>query len=149
MKNNQKELNIEPRLGKRNLVQLCLLPMVMVLVLAGCKRDAKVPADSNAFGTYTLVSVDGNNVPCTVQHEGHSLAVKSGSFDINSDGTCSSKVVFSTPQGGDASRGVKARYTREGAKLTMQWEGAGTTSGTVEGSTFTMNNEGMVFAYRK
>jgi len=31
----------------------------------------------------------------------------------------------------------------------MNWQGAGTTIGTVEGDTFTMNNEGMVFAYRK
>jgi hypothetical protein len=31
----------------------------------------------------------------------------------------------------------------------MQWEGAGTTVGTVEGNDFTMNNEGMVFVYRK
>ena len=30
----------------------------------------------------------------------------------------------------------------------MQWEGAGTTQGTVEEDTFTMNNEGMLFTYR-
>ncbi len=31
----------------------------------------------------------------------------------------------------------------------MKWERAGITTGTVEGSSFTMNNEGMNFAYRK
>ena len=31
----------------------------------------------------------------------------------------------------------------------MKWEGAGTTTGTVEGYTFTINTEGMIFAYRK
>jgi hypothetical protein len=46
-------------------------------------------------------------------------------------------------------REVKATYTRQGSKLTMQWEGAGMTTGTVEGDMFTMNNEGMVFSYRK
>jgi len=31
---------------------------------------------------------------------------------------------------------------REGAKLTMKWEGAGITMGSMEGNTFTMDNEG-------
>lgn len=44
---------------------------------------------------------------------------------------------------------ARGTYTREGAKLTMTWEGAGTTTGTVEGDNFTMENEGMVLAYRR
>ena len=31
----------------------------------------------------------------------------------------------------------------------MKWEGGGTTMGDVEGNTFTMDNEGRVFAYQK
>jgi hypothetical protein len=31
----------------------------------------------------------------------------------------------------------------------MRWQGAGMTIGSVAGDTFTMNNEGMVLAYRK
>ena len=128
----------------------------MVLVCAGCKQEAKVAADTktvaataadiNPVGTYALVTVDGNKVPCTVQHEGHTMTINSGSFIINADGTCSSKMSLA---GRDAAIEVKATYTREGPKLTMQWQGAGMTIGTVEGDTFTMNNEGMVFAYRK
>jgi len=93
-----------------------------------------------------LVSVDGNKVPCTVQHEGHTMTIKSGSFIINADGTCSSKMFL---EGRDAAIEVKATYTREGSKLTMTWQGAGMTVGIVEGDTFTMNNEGMVLTYRK
>ena len=126
-----------------------LLPLFMVVGWAGCKQPAKVAADPDPVGTYALVSVDGNKVPCTLQHEGHTLTIKSGSFIINPDGTCSSRVVFSPPSGGDSTREVKATYTRQGAKLTMKWERAGMTTGTVEGDTFTMNNEGMIFAYRK
>jgi hypothetical protein len=149
MKQNQSDPNIQRRLATRHLLQLCLLPLLTVLVWAGCKQDAKVAADINPFGTYTLVSVDGNKLPCTVKHEGAALTVKSGTFVINSDGTCSSKVTFSLPSGGDSSREVKASYTRQGSKLTMQWEGAGTTTGTVGGDTFTMDNEGMIFTYHK
>ena len=49
----------------------------------------------------------------------------------------------------EVAREVSATYTNEGSKLTMQWHGAGTTTGTIEGSTFTMDNEGMLFVYRK
>lgn len=100
-------------------------------------------------GTYTLVSVNGNNVPCTIDHDGATPTVKSGSFIINSDGTCSSRVAFSLPQRGDSIKEVKATYKCQGTRLTMQWEGAGTTTGDVQGNTFTMNNEGMILVYRK
>ena len=149
MNQNQDDLNIKRRPATRHLLPLCLLPLLTVLVWAGCKQDAKVAADINPCGTYTLVSVDGNKLPCTVKHEGAAPTIKSGAFTINSDGTCSSKVNFSLPSGGDTSREVKASYTRQGSKLTMQWEGAGTTTGTVEGDTFRMDNEGMIFAYHK
>ena len=149
MTSNQIELKGEQQRATRPLLRWCVLPLLMVTVVAGCKHEGKVSADSNPVGSYALVSVDGNKVPCTVQHEGHTVAVKSGTFIINADGTCSSKSVFSVPSGGDVNRVVKATYTRESSKLTMRWEGAGTTTGTVEGDTFTMNNEGMIFAYRK
>ena len=46
-------------------------------------------------------------------------------------------------------RVVEATYTVSGTNLTMRWEGAGTTTGSVKGNDFTMNNEEMIFAYRK
>jgi hypothetical protein len=159
MKSKQNKLNREQGRATRHFLQLCLLPLFMVLVCAGCKQEAKVAADTktvaataadiNPVGTYALVSVDGNKVPCTVQHEGHALAVQSGSFTIKADGTCSTKTVFVPPSGTEATREVSATYTKEGSRLTMQWQGAGTTTGTMEGSTFTMDNEGMLFVYRK
>jgi hypothetical protein len=156
MKSNQNKLNREQGRATRHFLQLCLLPLFMVMVWAGCKQEAKVAADTktvaaaagdiNPVGTYTLVTVDGNKVPCTVQHEGHTMIIKSGGFIINADGTCSSKMSL---EGRDAPIEVKATYTREGPKLTMKWQGAGMTIGTVEGDTFTMDNEGMVFVYKK
>lgn len=129
------------------LVWSSVVPLLM-LVWAGCKQVAKTEADTNPVGTYALVTVDGKVLPCTVAHEGSPL-VKSGVFNINADGTCSSKITFSTPTGSEMVREVKATYIREGAKLTMKWEGAGMTIGHVEGDSFTMDNEGIVFAYRK
>jgi hypothetical protein len=100
-------------------------------------------------GVYTLVTVNGTNVPVTVPHSGSTLQVNSGTFTINADGTCSSKVTFVPPSGTSATREVKATYTRAGPKLTMRWERAGTTTGTLGTNTFTMNNEGMILGYRR
>ncbi len=125
----------------------CALPLLVAW--AGCQQDAKVNGGSPVAGTYSLASVNGNTVPCALQHEGVALSVKSGAFIIHPEGICSSKVVFYGPSGGESIREVKATYTCQGSKLTMKWEGAGTTTGTFEGDTFTMNNEGLIFVYRK
>jgi hypothetical protein len=129
-------------------LQLCFL-LSTGLVLSACKPEAKVATGSDPSGVYALVSVNGNKVPASVSHDGTSLQVRSGTFTIKADGTCSTKTVFVPPSGSEATREVSATYTKEGSKLTMQWQGAGTTTGTIEGSAFTMDNEGMVFVYRK
>lgn len=77
------------------------------------------------------------------------MEVRSGSFVINADGTCSTTTVFIGPTGRELAREVRATYTVSGAALTMRWEGAGTTVGTVDRTTFTMDDEGMLFVYRK
>jgi len=123
---------------------MVLLVSVSLLVWAGCKPHET--SDVNPVGTYALASVDGKTVPCTLQHEGHTMTIKSGRFIINADGSCASRI---TLEGHDAAIEVKASYTRQGSKLTMKWQGAGVTEGAIEGNTFTMNNEGMLFAYRK
>jgi hypothetical protein len=149
MKTKHDSLNSENQPVARHPLAGCSLALFLLLAWAGCKQESKVVADINPAGTYTLMSVDGKQVPCALTHEGTTLTVKSGVFTISDDGTCSSKIIFSVPSNGDVNREVKASYTRQGAKLTMKWVGAGVTVGSVEGNTFTMDNEGMVFAYQK
>jgi hypothetical protein len=149
MKTKHNSLNGEVQPVTRHPLGGCLLALFLALAWAGCKQEAKVAADLNPAGIYTLASVDGKQVPCALTHEGATVTIKSGVFTINGDGTCSSKIIFSMPSQGDVSREVKATYMRQGTKLTMKWEGAGTTMGNVESNTFTMDNEGMVFAYQK
>ena len=156
MKQKLNELNGEPRRGWRPPLGLSFLAVLLAMICLGChreatggdenKRPAATPGEIKVVGTYNLVTVDGQKVPCTVQHEGHTMTISSGSFVIGGDGNCGSKMVLA---GFDRAIEVKATYTREGQKLTMKWQGAGMTVGTVEGDTFTMNNEGMVFAYRR
>ena len=111
--------------------------------------SAQVATEATVSGVYTLVTVNGLKLPAKVSHEGADLEVRSGTFTITADGKCSSKMIFVPPSGREATVDTRATYSREGPKLTMQWQGAGMTTGTVEGNTFTMGNEGMVFVYRK
>ena len=149
MKTKHNSLNGENQPMARHPLGWCLLALVLALAWAGCKQEAKVAADINPTGVYALVSVDGKPVPCALTHEDVTMTIKSGGFNIGADGTCSSKMSVSVPSHGDINREVKATYTRQGAKLTMQWEGAGTTIGNVDGNKFTMDNEGMVLVYQK
>ncbi len=130
-----------------------ILPLSLLLVagmfLSAAEAKAQAVNGDDPTGIYTLVSVDGSKLPATVSHGDVAIRVRSGTFTINADGTCSSKVIFGPPSGDDFTREVNATYTREGSQLNMQWEGAGKTTGTVEGDSFTMNNEGMIFAYKK
>lgn len=127
--------------------------MVLLAALAGCKKTSLTEAAKTAVndpaGVYTLVAVDGTNIPGTVSHGGHDIMLHSGVFTINSGKTCVSETVFASPSGEKIDRQVKATYTQDGSTLDMQWEGAGRTTGTIEGDTFTMNNEGMIFQYKK
>ena len=132
----------------RRILQLSVL--VLGGLLFACeKRGTRSPVVSDPTGSYTLVTVNGLELPATVTHGEVKIEVRSGNFVINTDGTCSSLVVFVAPSGDPINREVRATYTREGAELSMEWEGAGTTTGTVEGDAFTMDNKGMVFAYKK
>jgi len=140
---------------KRRFTSSIVLTLQMGLVLAAglllsaCNQESKVDKPADPTGVYTLASVNGSQVPASVSHDGTPLQVRSGTFTINADGTCSTKTVFVPPSGTETTNEVSATYTREGAKLTMQWKGAGITTGTVEGNTFSMNNEGMMLVYRK
>ena len=118
------------------------LPLAVGLLLSACKPQAKVTQGGDLTGVYALVSVNGKNVPTSVSHEGTALQVRSGSFTIKADGTCGTKTIFVPPNAAETTQEVNATYTKEGSNLTMQWQGAGTTTGTVDGNTFTMENEG-------
>ena len=120
-------------------VRNVVLIAALLFLLPGCSIS----------GVYRLVSVNGNKVPARISHEGAVLEVRSGAFTIQADGKCISRMNFVPPSGKEATLERTATYTRDGAKLSMTWEGAGRTDGTVEGDTFTMNNEGMVFVFRK
>lgn len=127
-----------------------VVALVLLLAWAGCKPESPPPAQISPSGVYSLVSIDGKPVPCALTHDGATVTVKSGVYTFSGDGTCQSKTVFAIAEHNrDVNREVKATYTQDGATLTMRWEGAGMTTGTLAGDAFTMNNEGLIYVYRK
>lgn len=119
------------------------------LLMVGCKPARVATKEAVRAGVYTLVSVDGIPVPAKVTHGGHAMEVRSGTLTFEAGNACGTRTVFAPTGGKEVVREVQATYTRHGAELKMKWKGAGTTTGTLEGETFTLNNEGMLFVYRQ
>jgi hypothetical protein len=137
-------------LGRFVLLSLASLALLCTVACRAAPRPPQPTPDmAEVAGTYALVSVDGRPVPAMVSHEGAALEVRSGSFNIGIDGRCSTTTVFVPPSGREVAREVRAVYAKDGSRLTIWWDGAGTTTGTVDGTTFTMVNEGMEFVYRR
>jgi len=149
MKTKSNTNHYQPQPATPRFPHLCLFWACLMLAATGCKPAADVSANPDPVGVYTLASVDGKSVPCELVHEGVTLTIKSGVFTINPDGTCRSQMAFTVPAHGDQSTDMKATCRRQGAELTMKWQGAGRTLGNVHGNLFTMTNEDMVLAYRK
>jgi hypothetical protein len=145
---HQKNQNTEMKTRLHIVLTGCFV-VAAGLVLSACRMEPTSGNRAHAAGVYALVSVDGKPVPASLSHEGATIEVRSGTFTINADGTCSSKTVFVPPSGTEVAREVSATYTKNGSTLNMKWKDAGTTVGTIQANNFTMNNEGMVFVYTK
>src|ERR1039457_6774015 len=75
-------------------------------------------ADTNSIaGVYILETVNGEKLSAAATHEGNPLKIRSGTFTINADSTCSSKITVLPPSGEETTVVVKATYRQEGSKL--------------------------------
>lgn len=127
----------------------CVLLSLVSFGLAWAGPMDATQAGADIAGTYALESVNGGKLPFAMTHDGVTLTIRAGAFVIKDDGTCSSRMTFVVPSGEEMNREVTGTYTREGGTLTIKWAGAGMTRGTVEGRTFTMENDDMVLVYRR
>jgi len=128
---------------------LFLMLLVVGLFLVACNQGSETAEPSDHTGTYSLVSIDGNELPYTPSHAGGAPQVLSSTLTLNADGTFHMSMSYGTESGNPVSREFNGTYTREDSSFRLQWEGAGVTTGTLEGDTLTIDNEGLLFAYRK
>jgi hypothetical protein len=99
---------------------LCFL-LAAGLFLSACKQESKVAAGSDPTGVYALVSVSGNKVPATITHDGVALQVRSGTFTIKADGTCSTKTAFVPPPGPENTLEVRASGCSQPSSVTAMY----------------------------
>lgn len=125
--------------------KLIILFLAATLALAACGGETDDPT-----GMYEMVSIDGNELPYAPAHQGQTgPEIVAGSLTLNADGTFSMTMDFQIPGGTSQISDFEGSYTREGSEFRMQWEGAGVTTGTLEGDEFSFNNEGMIFTFRR
>ena len=130
---------------------LCLL-VISTFGFARPLQSQQVPvsAKTEHTGTYSLVSIDGNKLPFAPPHEGGTPPeIRSSTFTLNADGSFALTMTYGLPSGETFSRDFSGTYTHDGSAFTFEWKGAGTTSAIMEGNTLTMDNEGVLYAYRK
>lgn len=66
-------------------------------------------ADTNSIpGVYNLETFNGEKLSAAVTHEGSAATIRSGTFTINADGTCSSKTNFLPPSAKETTVVVQA-----------------------------------------
>lgn len=134
------------------IVALCLLTILLVIALTGCKKESSnTPSNVHPGlpGVYTPLSIDDKIVPCEISHEGAAMTIKSGAFILRAGGRCSSMMNISVGAGKDINLERKASFISQGAEHPEQWEGAGTTLGSVHDISFTMTHESVVFSCQK
>ena len=125
---------------------LALIAALLPLA-AGCSHWHSLP-DGPDVERYTLVAVNGGDLPTTVQHGRLPVRVYSGEFRMGPNGQCGSRQAFGEPNGEDRlERDSVCTYVRDGNAFTMKWKDAGGTTATLDGDVFTMDNHGMVFRY--
>src|SRR5271157_4938267 len=114
---NNKFENYTPRI-----VALCLLAILLVIALMGCKKESSNTSSNvhpDLSGIYTLVSIDDKAVPCEISHEGAAMTINSGTFTISACARCSSMMNFSVGSGKDINLERKASFISQGEELTM------------------------------
>lgn len=121
----------------------------LALALPGCRQGESPAKTSDHVGTYTLATINGNRLPFTPPNEGGAPQIESGAIALLADGSFSSTMTYRMPDGKVGNRGSSGSYTRQGSSFKLEWKGAGVTLGTLEGNTFTIDDDGLKCAYRK
>lgn len=132
--------------------RIIALGVLALLLLGALTRGHAQSANRSAtdpVGLYTLSSVDGKPVPCTINHEGRVMEVLSGTFIISTNNQITSVMTVSVGDRKNIRIETHATFKLKNSELSMKWKNAGTTKGGVVGQTFTMTNEGMVYLYQR
>ena len=127
------------------------ITLLAVALLTACGGDDTTGGDEDntgpgsIFGTYTLITVNGEELPVEIQA---GITITSGTLRLNSDNTYS----ISTPaifQDEPVTFTDTGTFTVDGSTIQFSGVSSGDSSGTISGNTLTVSAEGFTFVYRK
>ena len=134
-----------------------LVVAAATFLIAGC-GDSNAP-DTSHVGRYELVSIDGDPVPvAVVDVPGYTLEVTGGSLTLNANNSfVESVTAIETTDGVPSPLDAIActgHYTRHGSTLSMTTPetdscAAQTVTGTLSGSTLTVDYDGTTVVYSR
>lgn len=127
--------------------------LVAALLFTACSDDGTGPEASLA-GTYTLRTVNGQNLPFTFfQAAGYKAEILSDTYTVNANGTFSNTAQFRETEGTTVtttSETYTGTWTQSGNAIVFKDnEGDSQTATFTGGNTLTMTAEGLVAVYRK
>lgn len=130
---------------------------VLLLAAVGGFQDiARAQGARELPGTYTLVTVDGHQLPYAPVEPGRPAdappppAVTASTFTVLTDSTFRMSMTYRMGAPGaerTMERQFNGTYKAEGAGYTFTWTNAGRTPVALRGDTLVLNNEGILFAY--
>jgi hypothetical protein len=126
-----------------------------VAVTTACGGDSSTGPGATVAGTYTLQTVNSKTLPFVLYDDGtQKIEVISDVYNISAGGTYTNQTVVRTTAGGTASTDTlssNGTYKQSGNSLTLT-DAADSTdqvTGTLSGSTFTINVEGVTLVYTR
>lgn len=131
------------------------LHLLIVPMLIACgDDDGSGPDTATVAGTYTLRTVNGQNLPFTIiQQTGYKLEVLSDEYTLNSNGTFTTVATFRETEGTTvttSSDTYSGTWTVSGSNVSLSSAAAGIeTAAFSGGNTMTFSGNGVSAVYRK
>jgi hypothetical protein len=121
----------------------------LVLLPCGCRKNASAGKSSDYIGTYTLDTINGRKLPFNPLPRIATTEFSSGAITLQADGSFVATISHRTSDGKVSKRDASGSYTKAGSSFRLEYKGRGTATATLEGNTFTVNDEDMKLVYRK
>jgi hypothetical protein len=136
----------------RNSIKMILA--LGLLALVGCGKDSVLGVQSSSVaGSYVLRTINGNDLPFTIQQIGDDKTevlnetlslTDAGTFALQGNIRVTEAGVTTTePYDGDGT------FTRNGTALTLTFTSGGREAGTVSNGTLTLSSGGFTLLYRR
>jgi len=118
--------------------------------VCGCGGDPASPSPDAELGNYSLVSLDGRVVPTSIGEAGGEVEILSSILILSTGRKLRMTTTFRpSPGATPVSNEVTGSYTMQGNAFTFSYSNGGGNTGTLNGDTLQMPNEGVVWLYRK